>query len=260
MIARVESSLESVQFRLQQLQEAPYGSNPQYGGGAYPDCGDGAQPSRVAGQDHAMAGCLRRADRLGLLSGSRDQIAAFRAGGKGSRGKTDSQPERAFDARGVAAAADDVFQSQGAFGGRPPDLLSFRQRFERRRRCPAARASPAAAMRACSTTEQFRASKPRLVVRRPAQFRRDLLLWAGIYMLSFFAVALFWHGTWLPGATMRCRPHLPAFRRGLILMVSLRDPLRDAMISPSFAQGVVAASRVAGRDELRRCAARCWEN
>ena len=79
--------------------------------------------------------------------------------------------------------------------------------------------------------------KPSLVVRTPSQFRMQYLEWCGLYLLSFWVV----HFTW---RTMRFGGDpsiLPALHllsgMGLILAVSLRDPLRDTLEFKKFAWG-----------------------
>lgn len=96
------------------------------------------------------------------------------------------------------------------------------------------------------STEQFRALKPRLVVRRPEQFKRDLLLWAGIYILSFFAVALGWSARGFAGDHALLVPIFLLTGVGFIVMVSLRDPLRDNMIFTGFAQGAIGGCVLLG--------------
>jgi cell division protein FtsW (lipid II flippase) len=90
------------------------------------------------------------------------------------------------------------------------------------------------------STEQFRALKPHFVVRRPAQFRRDLLLWAGIYLAAFLLVGLWFAARGFTGDTTLLIPIFLLTGVGFILMVSLRDPLRDNMIFTTFAQGAAA--------------------
>ena len=79
--------------------------------------------------------------------------------------------------------------------------------------------------------------KPLAVVRTPAEFRREFLLWCGVYLASFYVVWLVWR-------RRRFHPDpaiLPALHLltgiGLIVMVSLRDPLRDTLEFTKFAWG-----------------------
>jgi cell division protein FtsW (lipid II flippase)/cell division protein FtsI/penicillin-binding protein 2 len=79
--------------------------------------------------------------------------------------------------------------------------------------------------------------KPSLVVRTPSQFRMEYLKWCGLYMLSFWFVHFVWQATRFRGDPAI----LPALHllsgMGLILAVSLRDPLRDTLEFQKFAWG-----------------------
>ncbi len=80
--------------------------------------------------------------------------------------------------------------------------------------------------------------KPLTIVRAPAEFRREFLTAAGVYFAAFYFVALVWSLAHFGGD----RALLPALHllsgMGLILMVSLRDPLRDTLEFHKFAVGV----------------------
>ena len=89
------------------------------------------------------------------------------------------------------------------------------------------------------TAEQFRLLKPELVVRRPAEFQRELLLWAVLFFCAYSAVELWWLLRGFTGERSLLVPIFLLTGAGLILMVSLRDPVRDSMIFAGFAQGVV---------------------
>src|SRR5439155_3878008 len=83
------------------------------------------------------------------------------------------------------------------------------------------------AIRQFLTGEQFRQLKPLFVVRRPAQFERAFYLWAGIFFAAFVVVHLYWSLRGF-GADQTILPAtLLLSGIGLILMISLRDPLRD---------------------------------
>jgi cell division protein FtsW (lipid II flippase) len=90
------------------------------------------------------------------------------------------------------------------------------------------------------TTAQFRLLKPLFVVRRPAAFKRSLLLCSGLFFIAFAAVVGWWSSRDFRGDRLLLIPVLLLCGAGLILMISLRDPLRDRMIFVEFAQGVVA--------------------
>ena len=89
------------------------------------------------------------------------------------------------------------------------------------------------------TGEQFRMLKPHLVVRRPAQFTRSFVLWCGLVLVSFLAVALWWRVRGFEGDRSLLIPLVLLTGAGLILMVSLRDPVRDQMLFAASAQGAV---------------------
>ena len=80
--------------------------------------------------------------------------------------------------------------------------------------------------------------KPLLVVRTPQEFFEQYVLWCLVYLASFWIVHLLW--TW---RRFRGDPAiLPALHLltgiGLMLAVSLRDPLRDTLEFRKFAWGV----------------------
>jgi len=82
--------------------------------------------------------------------------------------------------------------------------------------------------------------KPVLVARTPAQFRRQYVEWMGAYFAAFLAVWLVWRWRGFQGDPSL----LPALQlltsMGLILSVSLKDPLRDTLEFRKFAWGVAA--------------------
>ena len=82
--------------------------------------------------------------------------------------------------------------------------------------------------------------KSLLVVRTPREFLQKYILWACFYVAAFWAVHLAWRWRRFRGDPAV----LPALHLltgiGLILMVSLRDPLRDTLEFKKFAFGVVA--------------------
>jgi cell division protein FtsI/penicillin-binding protein 2/cell division protein FtsW (lipid II flippase) len=80
--------------------------------------------------------------------------------------------------------------------------------------------------------------KPLWVVRTPGEFRREYLAWSALYLSGFYLVWMAWRARRFPGDPAI----LPALHLlsgiGLILMVSLRDPLRDTLEFRKFALGV----------------------
>ncbi len=71
--------------------------------------------------------------------------------------------------------------------------------------------------------------KPAFVVRTPPDFKRQFLLWISVYFVSFYAVFLIlrWSGFRGDFSVLPALHLLTGI--GLILAVSLRDPLRDTM-------------------------------
>jgi cell division protein FtsW (lipid II flippase) len=81
--------------------------------------------------------------------------------------------------------------------------------------------------------------KPLVVVRTPREYALNYLLWTGLYLAAFWVVHLAWRARRFRGDGFI----LPALQLltgiGLILMVSLRDPLRDTLDFKKFAWGVL---------------------
>ena len=97
-----------------------------------------------------------------------------------------------------------------------------------------------ARQRGLLTGDQFREFKPLVVVRSPAQFHRAFFLWAALFFAGFLLV-----NAWFSLRSFRGdQAFLPAILLltgiGLILMISLRDPVRDTLLFVDFAQGVLA--------------------
>ena len=87
---------------------------------------------------------------------------------------------------------------------------------------------------------EFTALKPSLVVRDTAGFRRQILLWIIPFFLAFFAVHIAWRIRNFDGDNLILPILFVLSGLGLILMISLRDPLRDTLMFADFAQGVIA--------------------
>ncbi len=89
------------------------------------------------------------------------------------------------------------------------------------------------------TAEQFRQLKPLLAVRTPDRFRRTFMLWCALFFGAFFAAHIFLSARGFGGDQSLLPATLLLSGIGLILMVSLRDPLRDNLLFADFAQGAV---------------------
>ena len=71
-------------------------------------------------------------------------------------------------------------------------------------------------------------------------FRRDFLLWAGAILAAFLLTHIVWSVRGFTGPWAYLPLLLILTGIGYALMISLRDPLRDTLISVPFAQGVAA--------------------
>jgi hypothetical protein len=93
-------------------------------------------------------------------------------------------------------------------------------------------------IRSVVTGDQFRALKPLFVARRPEQFRSAFWLWSGVFFAAFL-LAHVWMSLRGSAADQTLLPAVMTVAGvGLILMVSLRDPVRDNLLFVDFAQGV----------------------
>lgn len=93
--------------------------------------------------------------------------------------------------------------------------------------------------------------KPAFVVRTPAEFQTQFLLWTGIYLAGFYLVFFIWRWSGLRGDFSL----VPAIHlltgMGLILAISLRDPLRDTLEFSRFTWGVALGCAVLLLPSLR---------
>jgi len=89
------------------------------------------------------------------------------------------------------------------------------------------------------TPEQIRSFKQAVVVRSPADYRKRFLLWSFLCIGVFYAIHVFWRLRGFAGdQTVLPVLHLLS-GTGLILMISLRDPLRDTLMFQDFAEGLI---------------------
>ncbi len=81
--------------------------------------------------------------------------------------------------------------------------------------------------------------KPLLIVRTPQEFLRTYVSWMLAYLAAFWLVHLAWRTRRFRGDPAILPALLLLTGMGLILMVSLRDPLRDTLEFKKFASGVL---------------------
>lgn len=85
----------------------------------------------------------------------------------------------------------------------------------------------------------FSQIKPLFVVRTPQEFRSEFLFWCALAVLLYYAIHVIWRIRGFRGdGILLPIVHLLS-GLGLILMVTLRDPLRDTLSFKDFAIGVI---------------------
>jgi cell division protein FtsW (lipid II flippase) len=89
------------------------------------------------------------------------------------------------------------------------------------------------------TSDQFRQLKPLFVVRRPAQFASAFTRWELLFIGAFLLVHVFWSMRGFRGDQILLLVTMLLSGAGLILMIALRDPVRDNLLFADFAQGAV---------------------
>lgn len=80
--------------------------------------------------------------------------------------------------------------------------------------------------------------KPEFVVRTPQQFLRTFLLDISGFFVCFFALHVFWRMRRFQGDQMLLPAIAALCGMGLVLMIGLRDPLRDTLLFGDFCEGV----------------------
>ena len=86
--------------------------------------------------------------------------------------------------------------------------------------------------------------KPFLVVRTPGEFLPIYALWVLSYLAAFWIVHLVWRWRKFRGDPAILPAVLLLTGMGLILMISLRDPLRDTLEFRKFAWGAIAGCAI----------------
>ena len=92
------------------------------------------------------------------------------------------------------------------------------------------------------TAAQVRDLKAVMVVRTPEEFRRTFYRWVLIFFAGFLLAHLWWSVRGFRGDQLLLPAVLLLSGAGLILMVALRDPVRDNMLFADFAQGVAGGA------------------
>ncbi|HEX3681362.1 MAG TPA: FtsW/RodA/SpoVE family cell cycle protein [Bryobacteraceae bacterium] len=90
------------------------------------------------------------------------------------------------------------------------------------------------------TAQELADLKPHLRVRGMDTYRHRLFLWAVLFFVPFYVVHLVWRWRGFAGDNLMLPIICALSGIGLILMISLRDPLRDTLMFAGFAQGAIA--------------------
>lgn len=93
---------------------------------------------------------------------------------------------------------------------------------------------------------QIGSVKSSFIVRAPGEYFRSLMLYSAVFFLSFFGLHLFWQMRGFRGDQLLLPSILALCGIGFLMMVSLRDPLRDSLSFADFAWGVAAGCIVLG--------------
>jgi cell division protein FtsI/penicillin-binding protein 2/cell division protein FtsW (lipid II flippase) len=89
------------------------------------------------------------------------------------------------------------------------------------------------------TPAEVAALKPYFRVRERREYRNQLLIWSALFLAGFYAVHVWWRVRGFRGDNLLLPVMHALSGIGLILMVSLRDPVRDTLMFSDFALGVV---------------------
>ncbi|MBV9225194.1 MAG: FtsW/RodA/SpoVE family cell cycle protein, partial [Acidobacteriaceae bacterium] len=90
------------------------------------------------------------------------------------------------------------------------------------------------------TPTELAALKPHLRVRNPDSYRQRFLLWTVLFFAAFYLTHLVWRIRGFAGDNLILSLIHALSGIGLILMISLRDPLRDTLMFADFTTGVLA--------------------
>jgi cell division protein FtsW (lipid II flippase) len=92
------------------------------------------------------------------------------------------------------------------------------------------------------TAAEVRDLKPLFVVRGPDQFRRAFVFWSLVFFAVFALAHLWWSARGFRGDQLALPAILLLSGAGMVLMIALRDPVRDNMLFTDFAQGVAGGA------------------
>ena len=89
------------------------------------------------------------------------------------------------------------------------------------------------------TSANLAAAKPGLVVRTAERFADQTMLWAGVYLVSFWLLALFWWMRRIRGDCVLLAAVHFLTAVGFAILLTRPDPLRDTLLFVRYAQTIV---------------------
>ncbi|HZC79459.1 MAG TPA: FtsW/RodA/SpoVE family cell cycle protein, partial [Ktedonobacterales bacterium] len=96
------------------------------------------------------------------------------------------------------------------------------------------------------TGAQLSSVKPSFVVRDISAVRRSLFMWVLLYLAAFQAVSIAWRVRGLRGDRVLLVAAHVLTALGFAAMISRPDPIRDLLLFPRYAEGVIAGLAIAG--------------
>ncbi len=90
------------------------------------------------------------------------------------------------------------------------------------------------------TAAEFAQMKPNFRVRDAGEYGTRVVVWSVLFFVAFYAVHVMWRVRGFGGDTLIVPVIQALCGIGLILMIGLRDPLRDNLLFADFTQGVIA--------------------
>jgi cell division protein FtsW (lipid II flippase) len=147
---------------------------------------------------------------------------------------TAARSNRAFTSVGAAAA---VSVPINAVDG-TPHLDVFSRRVAAMR-AATADTRPALTALPLFTSAELAAIKKAFVVRTRSQFRREVLLWAALYVAAFHVVSSLWRLRRVDGDRLLLAAVHLISGIGFVILLSRPDPLRDTLLFVRYTQGVL---------------------
>ncbi len=128
---------------------------------------------------------------------------------------------------------------------RTPGAGAYRERLDQERARAKSSGRDAPSSVPLLTPSQLSSTKPSFVVRDLTTVRRALLVWTMLYLGAFHAVSIVWRVRGRRGDRVLLVAAHVLTALGFAAMVSRPDPVRDLLLFPRYAEGVVAGLAIA---------------